>query len=190
MGYSKTLDLMLPAKQANDRMTEQLDFVSLYLKQNLANESLELQRLIYARVVKTQKMVEPVVLTLWKSKDQELVGKLRDPNPLIRWFAADFLSRRQVHAEKELISLLKDPFVEVRNAGHQALVRLGRGTDFGPPAKPTTLQIRDAIALWTAWVDMQDPITPSLSPSESRNSDLEPFQLIEKKKSPKKEKVP
>jgi hypothetical protein len=154
------------------------------VKQYLLKEKAELQSHIFAQMVKTQKMVEAVVLDMWKATKKELVEKLRDPNPLIRWFAVDILSRRQIHVEKELIALLNDPFVQVRNAAREALVRLGRGTDFGPSAKASKAEIKQAVARWTEWLAMQDPISPSLN-SENR-SDLEPFQLIEKKKPPGK----
>lgn len=156
----------------------------------MLKEKQELEWLIYAQIVKTQKMVEPTILSLWKAKDAELLAKLRDSNPLIRWFATDILSRRQVHVEKHIIPLLKDPYVEVRNAAHQALVRLGRGTDFGPSRKASKTEIKQAMARWTEWLAIQDPVTPSVNSIESRNADLQPFPLIEKKKSLKKSSPP
>jgi hypothetical protein len=158
------------------------EFENNPLKQKLLKEKSELQSLLVAKVIQTQKMVEPFVMQMWKSKDEELTAKLGDPHPLIRCFAAQILALRQAHVEKELIPLLKDPYVQVRNAAHQALVRLGRGTDFGPSSKASKAEIKQAIARWTEWLAMQDPIAPSLN-SQNRNSDLEPFQLIEKKKS-------
>jgi len=162
-----------------------LHFLSPPLKEKLLKEKLELESLLFAKIIKTQKIVEPLVLEMWKTKEQELKDKLRDPHPLVRWFAIDILSRKQVHVEKELIPLLSDPYFEIRSATRRALVRLGRGADFGPSSKATKAEVKQAVARWTEWLAMQDPIGPSLN-SENRNSDLEPFQLIEKKKSPGK----
>jgi hypothetical protein len=127
------------------------------LKQDLEREKLELQKLLIINVIKTQKMVEPIVHALWKATDRELVKKLQEPNPLVRWFATDILSRRQIHVEKEMIALLKDPYVEVRSSARQALVRLGRGTDFGPSPSDSRAQIDHAVDRWQRWLDMQDP---------------------------------
>ena len=160
------------------------------LKQYLLKQKAELKLALFAQIVKTQKMVELVVLDMWKASKKELIEKLRDPNPLIRWFAAEILSRKQIHVEKELIPLLNDPFPQIRIAARQALVRLGRGTDFGPSTKASKTEIKQAMARWTEWLAMQDPILPSLNSTESRNADLDPFQFIEKKKLPKKEKSP
>ncbi len=177
---------MYSPKEGGSPIVHQLHFMDPPSRQELLKEKVELQLLLVAKMIQTQKMVEPLVLEMWKSKDQKLIDKLRDPHPLVRWFAADILSRRQVHVEKELIPLLKDPYVQIRHAAHRALVRLSRGTDFGPSPKASAGQIKDATARWTDWLAMQDPVTPSLNSTENRNSDLDSFQLIEKKKSLKK----
>jgi hypothetical protein len=53
----------------------------------------------------------------------------------------------------EIINALADPQAEVRDAAHQALVKLGAGkTDFGPEgAEPTMSQIAAAQVLWREW---------------------------------------
>src|SRR5260370_3992500 len=81
----------------------QLRFMSPLLKQKLLKEKLELQSLLVANIIKTQKMVEPLVLEMWKPKDQELIDKLWDPHPLVRWFAVDILTRNQIHVHKEVM---------------------------------------------------------------------------------------
>ena len=184
-GFSKNLDNFYSVRQtAKAKKSIPLKQLVVDLDSPMTKkEGQDLEKLIFSLVLKTQKMVEPIILSLLRANDRELVTKLKDPSPLVRWFAADILSRRQAHVEKELIPLLKDPYVQVRNAAHQALVRLGRGTDFGPSSKASKAEIKQAVARWTEWLALQDPVSPSLNPTQNRNSDLEPFQLIEKKKS-------
>jgi hypothetical protein len=136
----------------------QLAVAKQVLQQSLAKEEFELHRLLVVNVIKTQKMVEPFVQSLWKANDRELCDKLHDNNPLIRWFVVDILSRRQAHVEKELIGLLNDPYLEVRSAARQALVRLARGTDFGPNPRDGQAQIQRAVSGWQSWLERQDPI--------------------------------
>jgi HEAT repeat protein len=90
----------------------------------------------------------------------DLVPLLRDADPWIRWGAATFIGRKHVHAEKELIALLSDPMIEVREAAHQALVKLARGTDFGPSVHDPKPKIQQAIKRWQEWLALQDPGTP------------------------------
>ena len=95
--------------------------------------------------------------------------KLRDPDPTVRWVAVQIISRKRIPAEKELIKLLDDPKIDVRQAAHHALVRLGRTVDFG--LRPQ---------LWTAWAGIQEPSTYRPSSSEEP-LDLD-LRLGEKKK--------
>jgi hypothetical protein len=129
------------------------------MRKHLAREQRELQNLLLTQMIKTQKAVEPLLFALWQAKDYELLAKMRDRDPLVRWFAADILSRKQLHVEKELIGLLKDPLPEVREAARQALVRIARGTDFGPNPLDSPAKIEQAIERWTNWLAMQDQPT-------------------------------
>jgi hypothetical protein len=92
-------------------------------------------------------------LELWK--DPKLVEKLGDPNPLVRWVAANFISQKRIPAQVELTKALADPFPEVREAARHALMRLGRGTDFGPRPLATAKEIDQAMRRWNTWLDVQ-----------------------------------
>mgnify|MGYP000885102931 CR=1 FL=1 len=120
----------------------------------------------YALSLKTQKIMEPLVSEAWRSADDQLVAKLIDTNPLQRWLAADVLSRRQVHVEKELIALLKDPYPDVREAAHQALIRLSRGADPGPKQLDTKRNIDSAVERWTHWLALQDAAAARSEPDQ------------------------
>jgi HEAT repeat protein len=92
----------------------------------------------------------------------DLVPLLRNADPWVRWGAATFIGRKHVHAEKELIALLSDPVIEVREAAHQALVKLARGTDFGPSIHDAQPKIQQAIKRWEDWLALQDPSAPTV----------------------------
>lgn len=95
--------------------------------------------------------------------------KMRDPNPMIRWLAVVSASQRRQHCEDELINRLKDPVPAVRAAAHDALVRISRGTDFGPAhaVGPTLVATRnaqdEAVARWRQWLKSQREETPAAS---------------------------
>ena len=50
----------------------------------------------------------------------------------------------------------------MREAAHQALVRLARGTDLGPTPVDSQAKIQQAVERWNAWLAGQEPFTPDL----------------------------
>ncbi len=88
-------------------------------------------------------------------------ARLRDDNPLFRRVAIQVIASRRLPLEKELIERLDDRDVSVRQAARQALVLLGRGTDFGPVAKAGKAERAKAIEKWTAWLALQRPAAPA-----------------------------
>jgi hypothetical protein len=88
----------------------------------------------------------------------ELSVKMRDANPMVRSLAIQSASLRRLHCEKELVNRLKDPVPAIRDAARNALVRIGRGADFGPfaPDGPTLVAIsrerNEAVARWQQWL--------------------------------------
>jgi HEAT repeat protein len=119
--------------------------VKVQLKKSLEKEK---QLLLLHKKQKLFIKTEELTRKLWNKPIPFLVEKLTDPDPVVRWAAVQIISRKRIPAEKELIERLSDPNVEVRDAAHKALVRLGRTIDFG-------LQPR----LWTAWLGVQEPST-------------------------------
>jgi hypothetical protein len=164
------------------------DHISPHFKQFQKNQ-VDLQYLLF---IKTQKMfskTQDVFQQMWNKPNPFIVEKLKDADPLVRWVAVNIISRKRIPAEKELIELLSDPVAEVREAAHQALVRLSRGTDFGPRLMDSPAKIQQASKRWTAWLEMQEPsmYRPGSSAEPSPDA-LENFQFIEKKKVEKKKK--
>jgi HEAT repeat protein len=142
--------------QQMDRYLGQVARLDPNFKNTLARENRQLQTLVYLQMMKTQKLMEPLVFGLWQAKNQELVAKLRDPDPLVRGISADILGRRQAPVEKDLVALLKDPDLSVRQSAHQALVHLARGTDCGPGPLDAAVKIDAAIEGWNTWLALQD----------------------------------
>ena len=93
---------------------------------------------------------------LMKLDDIILRGKVSDPNPLVRLIAIQLAAQKRLPVETELIRLLADEHLPIREASHQALIRLSRGTDFGPPPTATARQIAVARQSWTAWLAAQN----------------------------------
>ena len=95
--------------------------------------------------------------------------KLRDPNPTTRWLAIQSVLMRRLHCEEELFNRLKDPVPHNRAAAHDALVRVTRGTDFGPaypvgssPVATARAQ-EEALANWRQWQRSQDETPPGVN---------------------------
>jgi hypothetical protein len=81
---------------------------------------------------------------------------LADPNPLFRLTAVQAIGRRRLHMEKDLLACLSDAEPLIRAAAHQALVRLARGTDFGPKPAAGKLEQSRALRSWKTWLARQD----------------------------------
>jgi hypothetical protein len=104
----------------------------------------------------------PVRELMLRAPLETILEKLKSRQPLMRWLAIQVISRKRLHLEREVIEALGDPHVVVRQAAHEALVRLARGTDFGPPRKATATQIARSVEAWQGWLAIQD--VPTLSP--------------------------
>jgi hypothetical protein len=78
--------------------------------------------------------------------------RLKDDNAEIRRAAVRAASQQRPPMGAELIAALADPQAEVRDAAHQALVKLNRGEDLGPEgAEPSASQIAAAQFRWREW---------------------------------------
>ena len=51
----------------------------------------------------------------------------------------------------DVVELLDDDEAAVREAAHQALVRLNRGTDLGPDTKASRTERSAAVEKWREW---------------------------------------
>jgi HEAT repeat protein len=123
-------------------------------------------------VLRIRKTVGPTLEQLRKLANESvpaLIAKLQDPDPAVRWSAAILVAQKRVHAEKELIQGLSDPVAEVKEAAHQALIRLARGTDFGPKPADSRAKIEQAIQSWNSWLLAQETTSPTLQGATSKS---------------------
>jgi HEAT repeat protein len=119
---------------------------------------LQLQQQLALRLALLQKL-DLLVRRLSDLPGPELRSKLTDDNPEVRWAAAQVIGRRRLPLQPELIARLDDRDPDVRQSARQALVRLSRGTDFGPlPDAPRRLR-RHAVDRWRTWLALQDAVT-------------------------------
>jgi hypothetical protein len=78
-------------------------------------------------------------------------GKLRDDPPEVRAAAARAVGRKFPALGGDVIDLLNDQDEGVREAAHQALLRLNKGTDLGPTEQASETSRADAVEQWRAW---------------------------------------
>jgi HEAT repeat protein len=130
------------------------------LQQQLEKELKELQVLFLIKFAKMMVKTQDLMRKLLHEKEAQLREGLRDPDPLVRWATVTVIARKRVHAERELIGLLRDDVPEVRQAARQALVRLGHGTDFGPNPLASEIEVQKAIERWNTWLYRQDIAPP------------------------------
>jgi hypothetical protein len=80
-----------------------------------------------------------------------LKAKLQDDRAEVRAAAAKAVAAKVPALGGDVIDLLKDDDAAVREAAHQALVRLNRGTDLGPEPKGSDSERALAIEKWRDW---------------------------------------
>jgi hypothetical protein len=82
---------------------------------------------------------------------ERLKSLLRDDSAEIRAGAARAIGARDLRFGDELIAALRDVEPSVQQAARQALVRLARGSDFGPEASADSAAREAAIERWRTW---------------------------------------
>jgi hypothetical protein len=78
-------------------------------------------------------------------------AKLGDDRAEVRAAAARAVGTKFPALAGEVIDLLNDRDEGVRQAAHQALVRVNRGTDLGPAEEASDTSRADAVTKWRAW---------------------------------------
>jgi hypothetical protein len=126
-------------------------------------------REVMDKLVRDQAKQKELTQQMWKEtmtdSPTKLEKKLTDTQPLVRLAAVQVIGSRRLHLEAELIERLSDPSPPVREAAHQALIRLSRGCDFGPPtgvAAPPEHWRRAAVA-WRNWLSLQDSLLQAVA---------------------------
>jgi len=132
----------------------------LFLKPPLAKVVLSFQRQETAQLLEEQdQMLKGQVESLRelaRQDDDALVFKLRSSNVEKRLTGLLAVALKRAHLEGELIERLNDHSTDVGRLAHRVLVRLARGTDFGPTRNANRAQRLLAIHRWRQWWAMQD----------------------------------
>src|SRR5205823_9195684 len=96
-----------------------------------------------------------LLLQISNSDEAALHAALSDTRPLVRLLGSRVIGSRHHHLENALIDRLGDRSNAVTQEARKALVRLARGTDFGPPPKTTKAARERSVAAWKSWLALQ-----------------------------------
>jgi HEAT repeat protein len=148
----------------------------------LVRTKLELDILLYLRDQRALVPSQDLILTMEKNSPTQLVAMFRHPNPSLRLIAVSLIAQQRLPVVKELADVLDDPVAEVREVAHQALVRLARGSDFGPFVGEAQTKTANAQARWINWLATQDPapLAALVAPDATPDQDLPP--VLDRKK--------
>jgi hypothetical protein len=116
-----------------------------------------------------RQMIRNLGPQLLKASAKEVQAKLHSTNSAVRLVAIAVIVQRRLPLEEDLIAMLEDPDRDVsgtnravHNTVHQALVRLARGTDFGPRTrtsrhdpKLSPRQMSRIVGKWRLWLELQ-----------------------------------
>jgi hypothetical protein len=128
------------------------------------------------RLQKERELLEALLRQLLRENPDVLRERLTDRNPAIRFLTIQAIARRRLPLERALIERLVDRDPAVIQAARAALVRLGRGVDFGPAAKATRTQRYKAVERWTEWLALQEKI--SLPAGQHRRSGVAQAEML------------
>jgi len=127
----------------------------LLLRQQQEEVLLDVQERRLAQQLFQQSSLNVILRKLPEDSLEVLRAKLRADSPLIRLLVVHAIGRRHLHLEPELIECLKDPDPAVRQGARQALVRVARGTDFGPLPGWSRVGIERSVERWQQWLALQ-----------------------------------
>ncbi|MHB1422898.1 MAG: HEAT repeat domain-containing protein [Gemmataceae bacterium] len=106
-----------------------------------------------AKVMRTAESLQGIVKTLRDAELATVQSRLRDDNLVVRQVTLQVIAQRRLPLERDVIDLLRDP--KVSTTAHEALVRLARGTDFGPFPGASRRGIDRSIEKWRQWLALQ-----------------------------------
>jgi len=106
----------------------------------------------------TRQLARDLLERTLRRESQEFVkDRLTDDRAEVRAMAARVAADKGWKFGKEIIELLgEDAEASVRDAAHQALVKMNKGKDLGPDGKATTAEKAEAVARWREWWAKQE----------------------------------
>ncbi len=146
------------AKRARSIATEKRIYLTLTPIATLATGA-QLQQIVQFRRAQLESFRDRIQPLRELSRDapEAMSAKLQSDDPDVRLAAIKLIVLHRPPLEAELIGLLNDQDRTIRREAHQALVRLARGTDFGPRPKADRTERLQAVKLWRTWLALQDP---------------------------------
>lgn len=111
-----------------------------------------------AHLEQTAKNLRGIAKTLREADVGTIRSRLHDSNRGVRSLVIRTIAQRRLPLEGDLIDLLSDP--HARSAAHAALVRVARGTDFGPIPGGSRRGIERSIEKWKQWLALQQSASP------------------------------
>jgi hypothetical protein len=114
-----------------------------------------------AELTRTAEKVRGLVKTARGADIDAIRSRLRDDSPVVRQITLQVIAHRRLPLEGDLIEQIRDP--RVANTAHEALVRLSRGTDFGPYPGSSRRGIDRSIEKWRQWLTLQQSTAPHRS---------------------------
>jgi hypothetical protein len=93
---------------------------------------------------------------LSRQKESVIKDKLSDDRVEVRIAAARVAGDKKMRLGDGLIGLLTDSETRVRDAAHQALIQLNKGTDLGPKANGSEKDRSEAVQKWRDWWTAQN----------------------------------
>jgi len=123
------------------------------------DDELSLDGLASAAAI-TEKEYQDLARRLLREKlgrldNNELKKKLKDSLPEVRAAAALTVAEKKLHLEMQVVEMLHDQFPNVREAAHDALVRLANWNDFGPKSDASADERQKAETRWREWCKNQ-----------------------------------
>jgi hypothetical protein len=88
---------------------------------------------------------------LARQEEAVIRKRLKDERDEVRAAAAKAVGSKGLRLGEELIGLLGDSSSEVRQAARQSLVKLSKGTDYGPKADASETERSESVRKWRAW---------------------------------------
>lgn len=114
---------------------------------------------------------------LVSAEPKELRQHIASKDTLFRFLTIRVVGIRHVHLEADLIQRLNDPDPAVSDAAHTALVRVARGTDFGPAPRGSQRGIERSVEKWKQWLSLQESAAPEKLAKDAAGQKAKPAPL-------------
>ncbi len=174
-----------------DRQMQQLHNFQLFRLQRQQREiqedktafdMLEKQERQLVTLLFQQSSVKLFIDKITKEKPDVLQKQLQSKDPFARLLIITIIGQRKIHLEAEIIQSLNDPLPEIRQAAHDAIVRLARGTDFGPVPGASRRGVERAVEKWRHWLELQKSASPETlakkAPQAGKPVKAEPIDIV------------